>query len=152
MAILKNGRNPYRASIFFSGNIVNIIHRSPLIKMVQLMQSSGGARGPILAHGLPVSIINQDVNKKFDEVEWRPYWISHDPYFRSFQNPFKSIQHPKNHILDILIIQIGQLVQNILTYRLFRVPSGGHFKNRFPELLPWSSMSTQVFFTPGVVP
>ena len=31
--------------------------------MVQLMESIGGARGPILAHGLPVSIINQDVNK-----------------------------------------------------------------------------------------
>ena len=49
--------------IFFSGNIVNIIHRSPLIKMVLLVESSGGARGPILAHGLPVSIINQDKNK-----------------------------------------------------------------------------------------
>ena len=48
---------------FFSGNIVNIIHRSPLIKMVSLMESSGGTRGPILAHGLLVAIINQDVNK-----------------------------------------------------------------------------------------
>ena len=48
---------------FFSGNIVNIIHRSPLINMVPLMESSEGARGPILAHRLPVSIINQDVNK-----------------------------------------------------------------------------------------
>ena len=48
---------------FFSGNIVNIIH-SPLIKMVPLVESSGGARGPILAHGLlPVSSITQDVNK-----------------------------------------------------------------------------------------
>ena len=37
---------------FFSGNIVNITHRSPLIKMVPLVESSGGARGPILAHGL----------------------------------------------------------------------------------------------------
>ena len=60
-----------------------------------------------------------------------------DPYFRSFQNPFQSIQHPKkNVLLDILIIQIGQLVQNILTYRFFRLASGGHFENRFPELLP----------------
>ena len=31
--------------------------------MVPLLESSGGVRGPILAHGLPVSIINQDVNK-----------------------------------------------------------------------------------------
>ena len=31
--------------------------------MVQLMESGEGARGPILGHGLPVSIINQDVNK-----------------------------------------------------------------------------------------
>ena len=31
--------------------------------MVPLMESSGGARGPILAHGLPLSIINRDVNK-----------------------------------------------------------------------------------------
>ena len=47
-----------------SGNIVNITPRSPLIKMVPLVESSGGARGPILAHGLlPVSIINQDKNK-----------------------------------------------------------------------------------------
>ena len=45
---------------FFSGNIVNTIHKSPLIKMVPLLESSGGARGPILAHGLPVSIINQE--------------------------------------------------------------------------------------------
>ena len=48
---------------FFSGNIVNIIHRSPLVNMVQLRESSEGAPGPILAHGLPVPIINQDVNK-----------------------------------------------------------------------------------------
>ena len=48
---------------FFSGNIVNIIHRSPLINMVPLMKSSEGARGPVLAHGLPVSIINRNVNK-----------------------------------------------------------------------------------------
>ena len=48
---------------FVSGNVVNIIHRSPLIKMVPIVESSG-ARGPILAHGLlPVSIINQDKNK-----------------------------------------------------------------------------------------
>ena len=47
----------------FSDNIVNIIHRSPLINIVPLMESSAGARGPILAHGLYVSIINQDVNK-----------------------------------------------------------------------------------------
>ena len=32
-------------------------------KIVPLLESSGGARGLILAHGLPVSIINQDVNK-----------------------------------------------------------------------------------------
>ena len=32
--------------------------------MVPLVGSSGGARGPILAHGLlPVAIINQDKNK-----------------------------------------------------------------------------------------
>ena len=48
---------------YFSGNIVNTIHKSPLIKMVPLLESSGGSRGPILAHWLPVSIINQDVNK-----------------------------------------------------------------------------------------
>ena len=48
---------------FFSGDIVNLIHRSNLIKMVQLVGSSGGARRPILAHGLPVLIINQDTNK-----------------------------------------------------------------------------------------
>ena len=48
---------------FFSGYIVNIIHRSPLIKMVPLMESSGGARELFLAHGLLMSIINQDVNK-----------------------------------------------------------------------------------------
>ena len=35
---------------FFSGNIVNTIHKSRLIKMVPLIKSSGGARGPILAH------------------------------------------------------------------------------------------------------
>ena len=46
---------------FFSGNIVNIIHRIPLIKVVPLVESSGGARGPILAHGLrPVAIINKN--------------------------------------------------------------------------------------------
>ena len=49
---------------FFSGNIVNITNRSPLIKMVPLVESSGDARGPILAHGLlPVSITNQDKKK-----------------------------------------------------------------------------------------
>ena len=48
----------------FSGNIVDNIHRSPLIKMVPLMESSGDARRPILAHGQPVSFITQDVNKK----------------------------------------------------------------------------------------
>ena len=49
---------------FFSGNIVNIIHRSPEIKLVPLVESSGGAQGPILAHGLlPVGIINRDRNK-----------------------------------------------------------------------------------------
>ena len=53
---------------FFSGNIVNIIQSSPLIKMVPLVESSGGAWGPILAHGLPVSIINQDVNK--NKIRW----------------------------------------------------------------------------------
>ena len=31
--------------------------------MVPLMESSGDARGQILAHRLPVSFINQDVNK-----------------------------------------------------------------------------------------
>ena len=82
---------------FFSGNIVNIIHGSPLIKMAPLVESSGGAWGPILAHGLlPVSIINQDEIKiNFHEAEWRPFWILHDPYFSSFQNPFQSIQHPE---------------------------------------------------------
>ena len=82
---------------FFPGNIVNIIHRILLIKMVPLVESSGGAGGPILAHGLlPVSIINQDKNKiNFDGADWRPFWILHDPYFRSIQNPFQSIQHPK---------------------------------------------------------
>ena len=43
-------KNPYRAP-FFSGNIVIIIHKSPLIKMVPLMESSGGALEPIQAHG-----------------------------------------------------------------------------------------------------
>ena len=48
---------------FFSGNIVNIIHRSPLIKWYHSWRVvARGTRGPILAHGLPVSIINQDVN------------------------------------------------------------------------------------------
>ena len=32
--------------------------------MVPLMESIWGARRPNLAHGLPVAIINQDVNKK----------------------------------------------------------------------------------------
>ena len=31
--------------------------------MVPLVESSWGARGPILAHGLPVSIIDPDKNK-----------------------------------------------------------------------------------------
>ena len=60
---------------FFSGNIGNIIHRSPLIKMVPIVESSGGTQGPILAHGLLlVKIINQDRNtNKLDEAEWRPF-------------------------------------------------------------------------------
>ena len=58
----------------------------------------------------------------------------------------------KNFILYILIIKIGQLVQKILTYGFFGMASGGRFENSFPELLPWSSMSNQVFFTPGVAP
>ena len=33
--------------------------------------------------------------------------------FQVFQNPFRSIQHPKNLMLDTLIIQIDQLVQKI---------------------------------------
>ena len=62
-AILKNWPKPI-SHPFFSGNIVNIIHRNPLIIMVPLVESSGCARGPILAHGLlPLSIINQDKNK-----------------------------------------------------------------------------------------
>ena len=37
--------------------------------MVPLVKSSGGARGPILAHGLPpVAIINQE-KINFDETE-----------------------------------------------------------------------------------
>ena len=53
-----------------------------------------------------------------------------------FKTPSNRISTLKNVTLDILIIQIGQLVQNILTYRFFRIASGGHFENRFPELLP----------------
>ena len=70
-------------------------------------------------------------------------------YFKTPSNWFSTL---KNLILEILIIQIGQLVQKMYTYKFFRMASSGHFENRFPELLPWSSMSTQVIFTPGVVP
>ena len=139
---------------FFPGNIVNTIHKSPLIKMVPLLESSGGCTRT--NSGPWATCVNYKIRMwmtiKFDKTERRPFWISHDPHFRSFQNPFQSIQHPKKLILDILLIQIGQLVQKLLTYRFFRMASGGHFENRFPELLPWSSMSTQVYFTPGVVP
>ena len=62
-----------------------------------------------------------------------------------FKTPSDWFSTLKNLILDILIIQIGQLVQKILTYRFFGMATGGHFENGFPELLPWSSMSTQVF-------
>ena len=54
---------PLSRTNFVSGNIVNIIPRGPMIKMVPLMESSGGAREPISAHRLHVAIINQDVNK-----------------------------------------------------------------------------------------
>ena len=53
-----------------------------------------------------------------------------------FKTPYNRFSTLKNVILDILIIQIGQLVQKILTYRFFRKASGGHFENHFPELLP----------------
>ena len=81
---------------FFSGNIVNIIHRSLLSKMAPLVESSGGARGPILAHGhLCQFYIKIKIKIKFYEAEWRPFCILNDPYFRSVQNPFQSIQHPE---------------------------------------------------------
>ena len=70
-------------------------------------------------------------------------------HFKTPSNRFSTL---KNLILEILIIQIGHLVQKILTYWFFSMVSGGHFLNRFPELLPWSNMSTQVFFTQWVVP
>ena len=69
-----------------------------------------------------------------------------------FTTPSIRFSTLKNLIIDILIIQIGQLVQKILTYSFFGMASGGHFEKGSPELLPWSSMSTQVFFTPGVAP
>ena len=59
--------------------LANTIHRSTLIKMVPRMESSGNARGPILAHGLPVSI-NVYKNKKL---------------MKQNGGHFKSIQHPK---------------------------------------------------------
>ena len=65
---------------------------------------------------------------------------------KTLSNRFSTL---KTTLLDILIIKIGQLVQNILTYRFFRMASGGHFENRFPELLPWSSMFTQGFLLLG---
>ena len=54
-------------------------------------------------------------------------------HFKTPSNRFSTL---KNLILDIFIIKIGQLVQKILTYRFFGMASGGHFENRFPELLP----------------
>ena len=39
---------------FFSGNIANIIPRSPQKKMIPLMEDHGGAWGPPLAYGLYV--------------------------------------------------------------------------------------------------
>ena len=113
----------------------------------------GGTRGPILAYGLPVPIINLDVKKKKlmkqngRHFKFRMILIS--GHFKTPSNRFSTL---KNLIRDILIIQISQQVQKILRYRFFRMGSGGHFENCFPELLPWSSMSTQVYFTPGVAP
>ena len=52
---------------------------------------------------------------------------------KTLSNRFGTLKTP---LLDILIIKIGQLMQNILTYRFFKMASGGHFENRFPELLP----------------
>ena len=54
-------------------------------------------------------------------------------HIKTFSNRFSTLKTP---LLDILIIKIGQLVQNVLTYKFFRMTTGGHFENRFPELLP----------------
>ena len=48
-------------------------------------------------------------------------------HFKTPSNRFSTLKIP---ILHILIIQIGQLVQKILTYRFFGMAFGG------PELLP----------------
>ena len=53
-----------------------------------------------------------------------------------FETPSNRFSTVTNVILDILMIQIGQLVQKILTYKFFRMATGGHFENRFTELLP----------------
>ena len=57
------------------------------------------------------------------------------PNLGHFKTPSNRFSTLKNIILDIFIIQIGQLVQKILTYRSFEMASGSHFENRFPELL-----------------
>ena len=65
---------PILSPNFCSGNIVNITHRSPLIKIVPLVESSEGGGGGTRTNSGPWTIINQDVNKKkIDEAEWRPF-------------------------------------------------------------------------------
>ena len=93
-------------------NIANNIPRKPLIKMVR----DWGAWWPILAHGLPVSIINEDMNKNricwsknCGHFEFRMILTS--GHIKTLSNRFSTLKNPQ---LDILIIKIGQLVQKIL--------------------------------------
>ena len=56
---LKKWLKPISRTKVIFRNIANNIPRKPRIQT----KSGGGAWLPILAHGLPVSIINQDMNK-----------------------------------------------------------------------------------------
>ena len=70
-------------------------------------------------------------SKNGDHFEFRMIFTS--GHNKTLSNRFSTLKTP---LLDILIIKIGQLVQNILTYMFFRMASGGHLENRLPELLP----------------
>ena len=92
------------------------------------------------------AIINQDKNK--NRICWNKNG-GHFEFRMVILKPFPIDSAPwKTPYWTFWSSKLGNWCKTYWHNRFFRMASGGHFENRFPELLPLSSISTQVFFTP----
>ena len=131
-------------------NIVNNIARKPLIQ-IRVVGVHGDQFWPM--GYLCQLLIKIWIKIEFAEVKMAPILNFAWSLLQVILKPFPIDPAPwKIPYWTFWSSKLANLCKPYWHNRFFRMASGGHFENRFPELLPWSSMSTQVLLTPGVVP